>query len=152
VIEELREEARALGKRVARELAELEEEEAARAALSALAGAELLAWTVPAANGGAETDGLCAREQVSVRALCAARDELAYHSGMLDVMFVMQGLGSYALALGGTDELKGEVLPGVASGESIAAFALTEPGAGSSLADVETRAERRADGWVLNGR
>ena len=152
MIEELREEARALGKRVASELAELEEEEAARAALAALAEAELVGWTVPEANGGADTDGLCASEEVSVRALCAVRDELAYHSGMLDVMFVMQGLGSYAIALGGTDELKGEVLPGVAGGESVAAFALTEPNAGSSLADVETRAERGGEGWVLNGR
>jgi len=55
------------------------------------------------------------------------------------------------VALGGSERLRGEVLPGVAAGKAIAAFALTEPGAGSSLGDVATTAERRGDGWVLNG-
>ena len=152
MIAELRERARAVGAEAAPGLEGLDETEAARAALRALAGAGLTAWTVPARDGGADAGGLCAADAVSVRALCALRDELAYHSGMLDVMLVMQGLGSHPVALAGSDELRGRVLPGVVSGEAIAAFALTEPNAGSSLADVETRAERRGAGWVLSGR
>jgi acyl-CoA dehydrogenase len=151
VIDELRERARALGERLAPRLAQLEEEAAARAALAGLAEDGLCAWTVPERDGGARTGGLAAEHQVSVRALCALRDELAYRSGMLDVMLVMQGLGSFPLALGGSAGLRKEVLPGVAAGKAIAAFALTEPEAGSSLGDVATRAERRGERWVLDG-
>ena len=152
MISELRKQARALGVEAAPGLEGLEEEAAARAALKALAGAGLLAWTVPERDGGAATGELSKKDAVSVRALSALRDELAYHSGMLDVMLVMQGLGSYPVALGGSEELRAEVLPGVASGEAVAAFALTEPGAGSSLGDVAALAEKKGDGWVLNGR
>lgn len=149
---ELRERARSLGAEAAPGLEGLEEEAAARAALAAVSGAGLVAWTVPERDGGAAKGELASADTVSVRALCALRDELAYHSGMLDVMLVMQGLGSYAVALGGNDDLRKEVLPGVAVGEAIAAFALTEPGAGSSLGDVVTLAEQKGDKWVLNGR
>ena len=152
MIEELRQQARALGERSAPELHALEEEAAARRALACLAEAGLLAWTIPEKDGGAAAGGLCGKDHVSVRALCALRDELAYHSGMFDVMFVMQGLGSYPLALGGSKKLRADVFPGVASGEAIAAFALTEPGAGSNLAEIETRAELRGARWVLSGR
>jgi acyl-CoA dehydrogenase len=121
-------------------LAGLAETEAARMALSILGETCLTGWAVPEEFGGAHAGGLCARDSVSVRALCALRDELAWHSGMLDVMFVMQGLGSFPIVLGGEEQLKREVLPAVARGERIAAFALTEPDAGSSLGDVSTRA------------
>jgi len=151
VIAELRARARALGERLAPRLEELAEEEAARAALAGLAEEGLCAWTVPERDGGAAKEGLAPAHSVSVRALCALRDELAAHSGMLDVMLVMQGLGSFPIALGGSAGLRKEVLPGVAAGKSIAAFALTEPGAGSSLGDVTTRAERRGASWVLDG-
>lgn len=121
-------------------------------ALSFLSEAELLGYCVPRTRGGAASDGLAPDDDVSVRALCAIRYELAYESGLLDVSFVMQGLGSYPLARGGSDALCDEVLPRVVDGSRVAAFALTEPGAGSSLADVTTRAEKRADGgWVLSG-
>jgi len=143
--------ARKLGEELGARLAGLEEDEAALLALKELGAAGLAAWCVPARDGGAATGGLCARETVSVRVLAALRDELAYHSGMLDVMLVMQGLGSYALSLGGNEALRREVLPGVARGEACAAFALTEPGAGSSLADVRTRAVKKGAGWVLDG-
>jgi acyl-CoA dehydrogenase len=89
---------------------------------------------------------------VSVRALCALRAALAYHSGMLDVMLVMQGLGSYAIARAGSAAQKRRELPPAARGERVAAFALTEPGAGSDLAQVAARAERRGKGWRLSGR
>jgi len=129
----------------------LDEGAAAHAALALLADEGLLAWTVPHRDGGAQVGELCAPELVSVRALSRIRDELAYHSAMLDVMFVMQGLGSFPVALGGSKELRAELLPAVSRGELIAAFALTEPGAGSNVAQVATTAQRTANGWVLNG-
>lgn len=150
-LDALRDRTRTFGRDTAPELEGLAEADAAQAALRALAGAGLAAWTVPARDGGADAGNLCGADTVSVRALSCLRDELAYHSGMLDVMLVMQGLGSFAVARGGSDALRADVLPGVASGEAIAAFALTEPGAGSSLADVETFAAKRDGAWVLNG-
>lgn len=151
-LDALRDRARALGRDAAPRLEGLGEDDAARKALTLLAESGLLAWTVPARDGGADAAGLCAADTVSVRALCAIRDELAWHAGMLDVMFVMQGLGSFPLARGGTAELRRELLPGVVRGNRIAAFALTEDGAGSSLADVATRAEKTARGWRINGK
>jgi len=151
VTEALTARARALGERLGPRLATLAEEPAALAALEGLAEEGLTAWTVPERDGGAATGGLAAESFVSVRALCALREELAFHSGMLDVMLVMQGLGSFPVALGGSARLRADVLPGVAAGRAVAAFALTEPGAGSSLGDVSTRARRDGDGWVLDG-
>ncbi len=150
--QDLRARAWALGSGIVPELEPLQEEEAARKALGSLAQAGLLSYCVPERWGGASAVGLAAEDMVSVRLLATLRDEIAYHSGLLDVMFVMQGLGSYPIALGGNDGLRQEVLPAVARGEQVAAFALTEPGAGSSLADVETRAERAGDRWRLSGR
>ncbi|MBK7875152.1 MAG: acyl-CoA dehydrogenase family protein [Planctomycetes bacterium] len=147
----LRERARAFGRDAAPRVEGLSEDDSARKALALLAEKDLLAWTVPQRDGGADANGLCAPDTVSVRALCELRDELAWHSGMLDVMFVMQGLGSYPLAKGGVDALRKEYLPGVVRGRRIAAFALTEPDAGSSLGEVATRAEKTARGWRLNG-
>ncbi len=143
--------ARELGRDAAPRLEGLSEDDAARKALALLADKDLLAWTVPERDGGADTRGLSAKDAVSVRALCALRDELAWHSGMLDVMFVMQGLGSYPLALGGREDLRREFLPAVVRGKKIAAFALTEDGAGSSLGDVATRAVKTARGWRITG-
>lgn len=144
--------ARTLGETLAARLAELEEDEAALLALKELGAAGLTAFCVPERDGGAATGALVPPDQVSVRLLSALRDELAYHSGMLDVMLVMQGLGSYALALAGHESLRRDVLPGVARGEAPAAFALTEPEAGSSLGDVRTRATKKGERWVLDGR
>src|SRR3954471_8521959 len=129
-----------------------DESTAARAALALLRDAGLTAWTVPNAFGGADTRGLCARESVSARVLCALRDELAWHSGMLDVIFVMQGLGSFPVALGGAAALKAEILPTVAQGRRIAAFALTEPASGSSLKDTTTTAVLKGSAWRLDGK
>ncbi|MBI5364656.1 MAG: acyl-CoA dehydrogenase family protein [Planctomycetes bacterium] len=151
LLADLRERARAFGRDAAPRVEGLSEDDAARKALALLAEANLLAWTVPGKDGGADARGLCAPDTVSVRALCTLRDELAWHSGMLDVMFVMQGLGSYPLARGGNAALRKEYLPSVARGRRMAAFALTEPDAGSSLADVATRAEKTARGWRING-
>ena len=76
---------------------------------------------------------------------------LASHSGLADFAFAMQGLGSGAISLAGSEAQKAEWLPKVASGEAIAAFALTEPETGSDAANIACRATRDGDGWVLTG-
>lgn len=86
-----------------------------------------------------------------VRSLAIARETLAYHSGLADFAFAMQGLGSGAISLFGTIEQKREWLPQVASGEAIAAFAMTEPGCGSDAANIATSAMRDGNEWVLVG-
>lgn len=154
ILGELAAKARELGAASAADVArrEAESEDAgAREALARVAAAGLTAWTVPADFGGADSRGLVASDQVSTRAVCAIRSALAYHSGMLDVMLVMQGLGSYSIARHGSDELRRELLPSVARAERIAAIGLTEPGAGSDLGGVSTRAERDGDSWRLTG-
>ncbi|HEU4705216.1 MAG TPA: acyl-CoA dehydrogenase family protein [Sphingomicrobium sp.] len=92
-----------------------------------------------------------------VRSLAVARETLARHSGLADFAFAMQGLGSGAIALAGSDEQKREWLPRVASGEAIAAFAMTEPECGSDAANITMTARRDpgsgagGDAWVLDG-
>jgi acyl-CoA dehydrogenase len=86
-----------------------------------------------------------------VRSLAIARATLAFHSGLADFAFAMQGLGSGAIRLFGTDEQKAEWLPKVASGEAIAAFALTEPDAGSDAASILASAALCDGGWQLSG-
>jgi acyl-CoA dehydrogenase len=89
--------------------------------------------------------------RLDVRSLCLIRETLARHSGLADFAFAMQGLGSGTISLFGTPEQKAAILPAVARGEKIAAFALTEPESGSDVANIATRGEERGDGWVLNG-
>ena len=86
-----------------------------------------------------------------VRSLAIARATLAFHSGLADFAFAMQGLGSGAIRLFGTDEQKAEWLPKVACGEAIAAFALTEPDAGSDAASIVASAVACDGGWQLSG-
>ena len=86
-----------------------------------------------------------------VRSLAIARETLAYHSGLADFAFAMQGLGSGAISLFGTVEQKREWLPKVASGKAIAAFAMTEPDCGSDAANLATSAMRDGNEWVLVG-
>jgi len=86
-----------------------------------------------------------------VRSLAIARSTLARASGLADFAFAMQGLGSGAISLFGSDGQKEEWLPKVASGEAIAAYALTEPETGSDAANIAMRAERDGDRWVLTG-
>lgn len=86
-----------------------------------------------------------------VRSLALARETLAYHSGLADFAFAMQGLGSGAISLFGTIEQKREWLPRVASGGAIAAFAMTEPAAGSDAANMQATAELVGNAWELIG-
>lgn len=103
-----------------------------------------LAHTVP--DSAADAD-----QQLDVRSLCLLRETLAWHSGLADFCFAMQGLGSGPVSLFGSPELKSEWLPGVASGDNIAAFALSEKQAGSDVGAIATRAERHGDDYILNG-
>jgi acyl-CoA dehydrogenase len=86
-----------------------------------------------------------------VRSLAIARETLAYHSALADFAFAMQGLGSGAISLFGTVEQKRAWLPKVASGEAIAAFAMTEPECGSDAANIAASAMRDGDQWVIVG-
>ncbi len=144
-------EADQVGRALARRLEDLAEDAAARSALDAVCAAGLTAWLVPRSHGGADASALAGGEPISVQAVCALREALAYHSGLLDVMFVMQGLGSFALSSSDNERLKQDLLPQVMDGRAVAAVALTEPEAGSDLGGVETRAERRGSQWRLSG-
>ena len=124
-----------------------------RRLVSGLGEAGWLTAAVPTAYGGLYPT-------FDVRTLCLARETLAYRHGLADFAFAMQGLGSGPVSLFGSDGLKGRVLPRVASGEAIAAFALSEPEAGSDVAALATTAvpdgpgHVRLDGvktWISNG-
>jgi acyl-CoA dehydrogenase len=86
-----------------------------------------------------------------VRSLALIRETLARHDPLADFAFAMQGLGSGAISLAGSPELKERYLPRVASGEAIAAFALSEATAGSDVAAIKCRARRDGDSYVLDG-
>jgi acyl-CoA dehydrogenase len=92
-----------------------------------------------------------AKRRPDVRSLAIARETLAYHSALADFAFAMQGLGSGAISLFGTVEQKRAWLPKVASGQAIAAFAMTEPTSGSDAANMATSAMRDGNEWVLVG-
>jgi acyl-CoA dehydrogenase len=89
--------------------------------------------------------------EFDVRALALIRETLAWHDGLADFAFAMQGLGSGAISLAGSHEIKHRYLPRVAAGEAIAAFALSEPDAGSDVAAIKCSARREGDAYVLNG-
>jgi acyl-CoA dehydrogenase len=93
----------------------------------------------------------CVSETPDVRAIALVREVLAYHAGLADFSFVMQGLGSGPIALAGSPSLKEKYLPKAASGDAIAAFALSEPDAGSDVQALKTTATRKGDAWLLNG-
>jgi len=117
---------------------------ACRGLVRALGDAGWLRYCVPAADGGA-------LPALDSRALCVIRETLARHDGLADFAFAMQGLGSGAITLAGTAAQRARWLPAVARGEAIAAFALSEPGAGSDVAAMTTRATRDGGDWVLDG-
>jgi acyl-CoA dehydrogenase len=117
---------------------------ACRRLVGALGEAGWLRLALPAAYGGAH-------DRLDVRSLCLVRETLARHSGLADFAFAMQGLGAGPITLFGADELKQRYLPGVARGERIAAFALSEPDAGSDVAALATIARRDGSDYVLDG-
>jgi acyl-CoA dehydrogenase len=130
-------------------LADLDEDAAdvdgtCRMLIARLAEAGLLRHAVPAAYGGIH-------ERLDVRSLCLARETLARFASLADFAFAMQGLGSGAISLFGTEDQRRAYLPAVARGGKIAAFALSEREAGSDVAAITTTAEPDGAGFVLNG-
>jgi acyl-CoA dehydrogenase len=124
-----------------------------RSLVRALGHAGWLKAVVPGSYGGSS-------RQIDLRKLCLAREILAWHDGLADFAFAMQGLGSGSISLFGSDALKAKYLPGVCAGRRIAAFALSEPAAGSDVGALTTTAT--ADGvshvringiktWISNG-
>jgi len=101
------------------------------------------------AIGGREYGG--AGDAIDTRAVCLIRETLARHSGLADFAFAMQGLGSGAITLFGSEENKRDYLTRVGRGEAIAAFALSEPDAGSDVAAMACAATLDGDHYVLNG-
>ena len=111
----------------------------ARHFVSLLAGAGLLSYAV-------------AESKLDIRALCLIRETLAYSSSLADLAFVMQGLGTFAIAQAAPDHVREFWLARAASGKAIAAFALTEPDAGSDVASIQTTARRDGETYVIDGR
>jgi acyl-CoA dehydrogenase len=105
-------------------------------------------WLKPAIAGKAHGG---ASEVIDTRTICLLREELAWHHGLADFAFAIQGLGSGAISLKGTPEQQAAYLPRVAKGEALAAFALSEPDAGSDVAAMQCSALATADGYRLNG-
>jgi acyl-CoA dehydrogenase len=92
-----------------------------------------------------------ASEKPDVRSIALLREVFAYHSGLADFSFVMQGLGSGPIALAGDSSQKAKYLSKAAAGDAIAAFALSEPDAGSDVQALSTTAKRQGKDWVLDG-
>jgi alkylation response protein AidB-like acyl-CoA dehydrogenase len=109
-----------------------------------LADEGLLALNVPKAYGGAY-------ERVQALPICFVREELARGCAWAARIFGMQGLGSYSITLAGTEEQRARYLPDVSSGRKLAAFAVTEPEAGSDASALRTTAVLEGGEWVLNG-
>jgi acyl-CoA dehydrogenase len=109
-----------------------------------LGEAGLLRHCAPGDYGGAT-------DEIDSRALCLVRETLAYADGLADFAFAMQGLGSGAISLVGSEALKRVILPKVASGELISAFALSEPEAGSDVAAMTCAARRDGADYVIDG-
>ncbi len=103
-----------------------------------------LRYVTPKSFGGV-------RESVQARDLCILREELARGSSLADTMFAMQALGSSPINHAGSDRQKARYLPPIARGEAIAAFALTEPQAGSDVSSLETRAIKRGGEYRITG-
>jgi len=141
------------GREIAARVDHADVDRSCRGLVRALGEAGWLKFVVPAAYGGAS-------EQLDVRTLCLSREILAWHDALADFAFAMQGLGTGSISLFGTDVLKAKYLPPVREGRHIAAFALSEPEAGSDVAALATTASAdgpahvRLDGvktWISNG-
>lgn len=115
-----------------------------RTLVKALGQGGWLKYCVPAAYGGNHAD-------LDVRSLSIIRETLARHSGLADFSFAMQGLGSGAISLFASEEIKKRYLPAVASGEKIAAFALSEENAGSDAAAISTTMRSDGDAYIVDG-
>jgi acyl-CoA dehydrogenase len=95
--------------------------------------------------------GAGGKEPIDSRAACLTRETLAWHDGLADFAFAMQGLGTGTIGLSGSQMLRDTVLPKAQSGEWIAAFALSEKGAGSDVAAIACGARKDGDHYILDG-
>ncbi len=116
-------------------------DEALRAYVMLLAENDLLKYAI--ATPGQPFD---------LRSFCIIRETLSYSSSLADLAFVMQGLGTYAISIAATDHVRDFWLARARNGQAIAAFALTEPDAGSDVAALKTTARPEDDAYILNGR
>jgi acyl-CoA dehydrogenase len=140
--------ARALDAWATEHLAHIDEQDvdaACRALVKLLGNSGWLKYAIGGTGYGGVTD------VIDTRAVCLIRETLARHSGLADFAFAMQGLGSGAITLFGSAAQKHDYLPYVGRGESIAAFALSEPEAGSDVAAMRCTATEEGDHYVLNG-
>lgn len=117
---------------------------ACRNLVAALGHAGYIRLCVPLAYGGTSRD-------FDARAICLVREILAEYDGLADFAFAMQGLGSGAISIAGSEELRRRYLPEVAAGRAVAAFALSEPDAGSDVAAMSCSAQLDGDEYVLEG-
>ena len=144
---------RELGPRLAdwisgQQVDESDDRQACREWVRLLGDSGWLRYCVPAGMDGALGGAL---DKLDSRALVILRETLAFHSPLADFAFAMQGLGSGAITLAGTPAQQAAILPQVARGEKIAAFALSEADAGSDAGAMTTRATQTPDGWEING-
>jgi alkylation response protein AidB-like acyl-CoA dehydrogenase len=117
---------------------------ACRRLVQDLGRAGFLRYCIRAEDGGA-------LPEFDVRSLALMRETLAWHDALADFAFAMQGLGSAPISLAGSPALKSRYLPGVAAGTLIAAFALSEPEAGSDVAAMQCFARADGEHYVLDG-
>jgi acyl-CoA dehydrogenase len=115
-----------------------------RELVAGLGHAGLLKHCLRAADGGVAPE-------FDARSICLLRQTLAYHDGLADFAFAMQGLGSAPLSIAGGEQMRALWLPRVAAGSAIAAFALSEPEAGSDVAAIQATARHDGGQYVLNG-
>ena len=126
------------------ETGEKDVDQTCRNYVKALGDAGWLGLAVPAEFGGMH-------DRLDVRSLCIARETLASASGLADFAFAMQGLGAGPISIFGSKELRERYLPGVKSGQAIAAFAISEASAGSDVSAMKTTARRDGSGYVIDG-
>ena len=119
--------------------------ESNRELLGALAEHDLLPRLFPASLGGSQDGAVSALE------LCALREGLAQRCTAAETALALQGLGAYPIVQSGSPETAARWIPEIAQGRAVAAFALTEPGAGSDAAALSLKAEPDGDGWRLTG-
>lgn len=91
-------------------------------------------------------------DDFTARRLCYLRYLIAQHSALADLLYAMQGLGSYPIVLAGSERQKQKYLTRVQRGDAIAAFAITEPEAGSDVSAMRLQAEKQSGGYRLTGR
>lgn len=116
-----------------------------RALVRALGDTGLLPRLFPQRLGGT------AATEVSATTLCRLRETVALESTEAETALALQGLGAYPIVQSAQPAVAERWIPGVAAGEAVAAFALTEPDAGTDAAALSLRAERDVDGWRLYG-